>query len=37
MINAFGMLGVILLVVSVVVLLDGRARRRQRQSQDRAR
>ena len=36
MMNAFGILGVILLVVSIVVLLDWWARRKARQARDRA-
>ena len=36
MMNAFGMLGIILLVVSIVVFLDWWGRRKERQSRDRA-
>jgi hypothetical protein len=36
MVNAFAMLGVILLVVSIVVLLDWRGRRKDRRSGNRA-
>ena len=36
MMNAFGMLGIILLVVSIVVLLDWWGWRKEHQSRDRA-